>query len=82
MLTGGTNMLLTSGNVAERIVLVSPCKLISLALVDLCLFFSTISSGVLLHWLVVTEEEGLSQKFCFLQNEARAAASPAPDKPC
>lgn len=36
MLTVGANMLLTSGNMAEKIVLIAPCKSSSVALVDLC----------------------------------------------
>lgn len=36
MLTVDINMPLTSGNMAEKIVLVAPCKLIFIAMVDLC----------------------------------------------
>lgn len=83
-LTVGTNMLLTSGNMAEKIVLVAPCKSISVALVYLCAWFFTISSSLLVCWLMLTEEENLSQKYCFLQNDAHAEASlsTVPDKPC
>lgn len=87
MLTVGTNVLLNSGSMAVKIVLVAPCKLISVALVDLCTcdwsFPLSPAVSILVRWLELTEED-LSQKCCCFQNDAHDATSPSivPDKPC
>lgn len=60
MLTVGTNVLLTSGSMAEKVVLVAPCKLISIVLVDLCTCDWSFPLSPTVSILMLTKEEDLS----------------------